>query len=124
MMREVKFRAWDKEGKVMCEVIGINRCLGSDWHEATVNWEGKYYNRPIDKLALMQFTGLRDKSGREIYEGDILRVLKRNFAVEYHEYTGGYKVVTKEGVYRTILNSDNVQHYEVIGNIHENGDLL
>lgn len=109
-MRELKFRAW---------VIAENRYSDDDEISLPVN-ENEYI--------LEQYTGLKDKNGKEIYEGDI-------FSYDFHDDSYGEIVfcdgafmkewVTSEGEYlTTYIEKIDLEMFEIIGNIHENPELL
>ena len=107
-MKEIKFRAWDTITQGMCP-----------WEELQP-WEEWWKD---DEIKLMQFTGLHDKNGKEIYEGDILHNDWDNtrFVVEFIE-----------GEYPHQSNADsttNKLNYKyggtvIVGNIYESPDLL
>ncbi len=118
-MREIKFRFYSKDAGQYAQVKSVD--LGGDFF--TVRCLGK--NHHIDGIGqLEQFTGLRDKNGKEIYEGDILENpdYEEAFVVEYHEGMAGYvgwgddKIA---GCY--LITGDEI---EIIGSIHENPELL
>ena len=119
-----KFRAWDKIRKSMREVTAI------DWSLELVEFWNGAVETSIDDVILMQSTGLKDKNGVEIFEGDIVlengmhRVI--TFGEQRYEedfgnlaYYIGFNIFTKWG-YSSI---DPVEH-EVLGNIYENPELL
>lgn len=121
-MREIKFRAWDKERGIM-KVPYFH-----EFEDINIQFED-------DELAFMQYTGLKDKNGVEIYESDILGEVSDdwgNCVVEYHNGLLCAKSI-KYGTYRP-MNSEGtatpyraIQHYEgfeVIGNMYENLELL
>ena len=116
-MREIRFRAWDKQNSNM---IDGNNYQGSAWiadalevlmHGGCDEW--------TEQLVLMQYTGLHDKNGKEIYEGDIVR-LKWKDAGNHAKQTirsvqwngNGYGCALTE------------YECEVIGNVWENPELL
>lgn len=124
-MRTIKFRAWDKTHKKM-----LDRVLAGPGDPCSVVWNDErkeWLNFDEACGTIMQFTGMHDRSGHEIYEGDRLRV-------EFPDYTGkepdnGWVVWdNSEGSWRVqsyawwsyIIPAD----MEVIGNIYENPDLL
>lgn len=125
-MREIKFRAWDKEYKSMHEASYI------DWHENEVGYDkGNYYTN-LDSCILMQYTGLRDKNGVEIYEGDIIGREKddtkscvSHHVVEWHD-TGfmGRQVCSYSSYIGLVVWTQHKDGYVVLGNIYENPELL
>lgn len=118
-----KFRVWDKRYNEMCEILQINfelefiRCINK--------WQ-RILN--FDDVELMQSTGLFDKNGIEIYEGDILKA--SSFAnwlgeVRYSAETQAYMFFDTWGEHKkrdVFLNQ--FDQLEVIGNIYENRELL
>ena len=99
-MREIKFRAWDTQEKRM-----IYPKTG-----AVNNLESWEILQLFDTV--MQYTGLKDKNGKEIYEGDIVRI------AGYGLYEVGYPFIT---LFQSHFEND-VE--EIIGNIYENPELL
>ena len=113
-MKELKFRAWDGK-KMIYDVIPAS--------EASIVELFEYEHQVTEVEAVEQFTGLKDKNGKEIYKGDI---------VEYDWYVRNDKSyrVKEKVVFDDMgarLGNDrirNCSNVEVIGNVHENADLL
>lgn len=118
-MREIKFRAWLRLEKKMCPVLGMIKdmvLLGLPDDVAT--------GISVNQVELMQYTGLKDKHGKEIYEGDIIRVAFNNeIAEEPVEYQGCTYIIELQGL-KVSLDSFSSKSLEIIGNINENPDLL
>lgn len=134
-MREIRFRAWDKDKKRM---IYLANNMGSQTHLQLNNhsWgvfepdSEDYYgiasaNSNLGDI-LMQYTGLKDKNGNEIYEGDIVKCDYFTGIVEYRENAGLYLIGNeKEGKAITFFDIQMSKAIvEVIGNIYENPELL
>lgn len=119
-MREIKFRAWDGDCKKM-DYFTLNDVM---WNECQYDSD----------FPFMQYTGLYDKNGKEIYEGDICR-----YQWEYRGKQTISQVVFEHGAFSFLERNElekkrnqggqlvrvsNCNHIEIIGNIYQNPDLL
>lgn len=133
-MREIKFRAWDSFNNRMIQNDRILKiCFVRNNHIPNLivysnrNIENHTEIRENDKqycneFELMQYTGLKDKNGKEIYEGDIISRGKYNFEVVWNERKGWYGIDDFDNGL-TVL-AQHLDYVEVIGNIYENLELL
>ena len=138
-MREIKFRVFDKDYRKM-------HIVGEDGHDSLTCWDGKiqYYNLQNGEgsgehgsYILMQYTGLTDKNGKEIYEGDVVTnelYKTENVAFEcyFAEKEGMFKLSPfifknngrKIGNKELTLQLSSVRNKEIIGNIYQHPHLL
>lgn len=119
-MRAIKFRGWDGT-KWIEDVVGVHNGMA-----IVPDYTGYYDSKPV--VAVVQYTGLKDKNGKEIYEGDILNTpyssgdvingvaIKK---VEYDSDGGFFYPFGNHEAYSCIAKDT-----EVIGNIYEHGHLL
>lgn len=146
-MREIKFRAFNKTNNIMEDVINL------EWRENYATGKTEIdiitrYAKVSDELILMQYTGLKDKNGKEIYEGDICvryldgkkvctdgKTWKDYWLIEWLNKTAGFtttKIADYSVHFKKMMTVDKKQNsfstrfneVEVIGNIYENPELL
>ena len=122
MKREIKFRAWDKNNKSLHNIWMLDfDCGFKNAKEIGIEIEEdcltKYRVSEQDNFILMQFTGLLDKNGKEIYEGDIVEYITD--PLEDSPYNKEIEVIEWENGSFYIPNN-----CEVIGNIYENPELI
>ena len=123
-MREIKFRAWVKDRKAIFEVVLINYVTKKVTY--LLERVGHLLNIRHDKfndVELMQYTGLKDKNGKEIYEGDIFHIGSKKilYVVEWIDCgLKGRQIKNKSWIGLDYWKDD----IEVIGNIYENPELM
>jgi uncharacterized phage protein (TIGR01671 family) len=131
-MREIKFRAWDKKRKEMLRITMMDfaewwvscRPPGIQAGSLEYGERNSFKSEKTDRHIIMQYTGLKDKNGKEIYEGDVVRRYIRIddednideiFEIEWYvdDIECGWSIFP--------VDCDS---YEVIGNIYENPELM
>lgn len=154
MEREIKFRAWDKQGNKMVHSgdywkphdrvltsgqvnvssrgITVNvthedsskdYCVGDDGRTYYYHWDyDKLYFQDVE---LMQYTGLKDKNGKEIYEGDVVEMTANKTVMTIEFRDAGFCFCTR-GMNPTPLYRNGIGYCpcQVIGNIYENPELI
>ena len=136
----LKFRAWDKENKIMLVVNNICNLFWDskfiEGYEVVPDPKGKHEYELIDRridledTILMQSTGLFDINDKEIFEGDIVRISMRIGkrtttsigAVEFDKFEVCFKIRNELGVHYVTMF--HVRYFEVIGDIYQNPELL
>ena len=126
-MREFKFRAWSKLLNKMLSHEDLNKTLKD---LTKIEYIAGIFLPLNSDVEVMQYTGLKDSNGNEIYEGDIVKI-EDYFGediigrVIYDEATAGYVFHkgNERNYFQMTLDLEDYVHY-VIGNIYENKDLL
>ncbi len=150
MSREIKFRAWSEKYNVMFRVGGfsnMNYPLDDEYNYVTIagpSPEGMLDATPrMTTIDLMQYTGLKDKNGVEIYEGDVVRKVPEEWPskldedprtleqylhdmsrVSVVEYQRDRFCLVRDEQYKDRISGGQHGSIEVIGNIYENPELL
>jgi len=130
-MKELKFRAWEIKKEIMhnnIQAIFLNKTKDKDivcWTDPCGNDKPKDCLLRTDECKLMQFTGLKDKNGFDIYEGDICKHDEgKTFLVKWHDLHAEFTIDTipmSSFSYNMIWFSRGAT---IIGNIHQNPKLL
>lgn len=134
-MRPIKFRAWDGKQMRAVRLERVRQAYDGDlsFTDGEID-HGEYHD--LDHFPLMQYTGLKDKNGVEIYEGDVVHCDSEthncNLVVKFgcyafagHSHHGWY-LETTEGAFEWAIRQIDLDagDYTVIGNIHESPELL
>ncbi|AMD95610.1 YopX family protein [Leptotrichia sp. oral taxon 847] len=119
MSREIKFRAWDKINEKIVKISS----LSLENKEIAVKENGTYHFFRMQNLELMQYTGVKDKNGKEIYEGDIYHVGDKNIRYLVVWFDSGFEGKQLRSTSYAGLESW-AKDIEVLGNIYENLELL
>lgn len=116
MNRKIKFRAWNEVSEKML-----------NWNDfLDTNMKNTFIAPESTGLILMQYTGLHDKNGKEIYEGDIVGDDKINWTVKWNRHRMGFSLYpTTEQLYDEMpINVENKLNFKILGNIYDNPELL
>ena len=121
-MREIKFRAWHKGKKIISEVLGID----------ILHKEIFFSNGDVDYceisdfkyIELMQYTGLKDEYGNEIYEGDIVTLHNSRYKVIFNMEQARFVLRDDKFEMEIPFTNNNNERMEIIGNIYENPELI
>ena len=125
MSRVIKFRGWDPVNEVMLPVESINFREGC----VSLNEGDNSLTDTLEMIELMQYTGLKDKNGDEIYVGDILintRKSKLNLGIENQKYLVVYKTlgIDLKPLFKGMALKFDYSDLKKIGNLYENSELL
>ena len=118
----LRYRAWDKLRKRMSTVDRIY----FDTEGVQLRDGSGLYWRGFRNIALMQSTGLKDKNGTEIFEGDVVRLLDSLYTVFYDSEKGSYRLKPHDDRWVTdyMSNFSHGGNFEVVGNICEGKEYL
>ena len=124
-MKELKIKAWLKKEKKMVSIIGID--FNYEYIRYTEDdnlFNSDYKVAEFKDIELLQFTGLKDNGGQELYEADVIRFndgIDDIFGlISYDDEDGAYRV-SYENITEHLLEREG--DFEIVGNIFENPDL-
>ena len=133
-MREIKFRGFTTDCIYMDNEWIYGDLIHYDEDEFYIIPQNNSYHdiadddNRIDKQSIGQFTGFKDKNGKEIYEGDILKLIDEDGIITYvewdKEYTGFSLIEPTGHIVSAGMGNWTEEDTEVIGNIFENKELL
>lgn len=127
MSREIKFRAWDIKNNRFVNIVRLVFDQFGALDYAEVVFKGKIYKLYPSEIVLEQDTGLKDKNGKMIMDGDIVKNIEginETAVCVWDESNAEFDFRGKDGKYTRDNVKSWLEMYEVIGNIHEDTELL
>lgn len=127
-MREIKFKVWDKENEKWLLLENEFFLLYDEKEQRlrVYDSDGENYSVELTNIEIVEYTGLKDKNGKEIYEGNILSDGEEWTGVVKYK-NGGY-YLDCGGIYDPWLSvisvAGEIDDFSIIGNIYENPELL
>lgn len=134
-MRGFKYRVWDKDDKKMYKLVAFSESIYGECEQTHALICGFEEDPSMPKtnvrisynFKLMQSTGLKDKNGIEMYEGDIIKNTYCNDVVieyiQWNESDARFRITNYNGGFDFLYDFACEDGYEIIGNIFENKDL-
>lgn len=119
-MKEIKFRAWNRVHQFMMEWDDFLDYEADQM--AIVGNDYRIFND--DEFELLQYTGFKDKNGKEIYEGDVVKHTNMGFRMGVVSFFEGAFIVGTPITSNALINFNCPKYVERSGNIHENPELL
>jgi hypothetical protein len=126
MSRQIKLKAWIAKYKIFTSEVTVFGDGSWGFESSGEHASDDSFDTPSDGDELIEYTGLKDKNGVEIYEGDILKwEFGRICEVIWHEHCAMFdaRALNSEGISRPLNDRPHLLS-EVIGNIHENPELI
>lgn len=140
MNKEIKFRAWDVVNDVMAYMSqkgivaedGVEYTIGGFWFTIRNRVYSLWEVLHDTDFHVMQFTGIKDRDTKEIYQSDLVKVANNQVyevvwleELEYEEKCAGWGLKQVKGeILPFLFDSYAIDHCEIIGNIHDNADLI
>lgn len=122
-MDRFKFRVYIKYAKMMCYDVNsfyIDRLK----NKITIHFNDHTKTFKFDDVVLEQSTGLKDKNDKLIYENDVVEYYNEKIHQNFREEVLPFRELRTKGIMRHLIDERNADKLEVIGNIHENENLL
>ena len=129
-MRDIKFRAWDKVSKQMLNIGLVDLedkivySAGDEQNSQSYRPEPLHHNfLNVERLVFMQYTGILDKNGNDIYEKDIVKNTQTNkvYKVVWNGSSAAFELEDKENQYMSLFfANEGFGRYKIIGNVYEN----
>ena len=120
-MKEIKFRVWDKDDKKM---FSLGEALKDEL--ISIDYGDCYLRAEYINVFLMQYTGLKDKNEKEIYEGDVVECVEMHDSnVDENWHDGNpTKIIKWDEKNAMYIYPYDLSYWEVIGNVYQNPELL